>query len=265
MNYVLVSLGRTPDHLKYCLQQILTIDKEKTLYLITDQNIVCDKVIVLNVNDFVLPDIGNYLKHDPDPLWYTSLLRIFYLDAFLKIKKEPIIHFDNDVLIFYPSSVVDLYTQNEVYITPHKNTEYAFGFSIIKNADKFNALTERIYNLILLGEQKVKEMLTETHEMSLLGYCGKDLIKDLPVHPSLFAPYGDFIFDPSSYGQFVDGTPNGHTPGFIDETQLVGDCLKKYPPVINFINKAPMLDFEEKTYKIYNLHVHTKRLNRYGT
>lgn len=263
MNYVLVSLGRTPDHLKHCLQQILTVDEEKTLYLITDQNIICDKVTVLNVNDFVLPDIGNYLKYNPDPLWYTSLLRIFYLNAFLKIKKEPIIHFDNDVLIFYPSSVVDLYTQNEVYITPHKNTEYAFGFSVIKNADKFNTLTERIYNLILLGEQKVKELLTETHEMSLLGYCGKDLIKDLPVHPYLTRTFSDFIFDPSSYGQFIDGTPAGHLPEFIDNSQLVGSVFKKYPPKITFIDKKPYLYYASGIYRLYNLHIHTKQLQKF--
>lgn len=263
MNYVLVSLGPTPKHLKNCLQQILTIDRNKTVYLITDQNIICNDITIININEFVLPDLGNYFKHNPDPLWYTSLLRIFYLNAFLQIKKEPIIHFDNDVLIYYPSSVIDLYTKNEIYITPHKTTEYTFGFSVLKNIEKFNILTEKIYNFVLLGEQKVKEVLQETHEMSLLGACSKDLIKDLPTHPFFTRTFGDFIFDPSSYGQFIDGTPAGHLPGFIDNTQLVGSVFNKYPPKINFIDKKPYLYYGGGIYKLYNLHIHTKQLQKF--
>lgn len=265
MNYVLVSLGPTPKHLKNCLQQILTIDRNKIVYLITDQNILCNGITIININEFVLPDLGNYFKHNPDPLWYTSLLRIFYLNAFLQIKKEPIIHFDNDVLIYYPSSVLDTYTENEIYITPHKTTEYTFGYSVLKNIEKFNTLTEKIYNFVLLGEQKIKEMLQETHEMSLLGACKNNLIKDLPVHPALSQSFENFIFDPSSYGQFIDGTPNGHSPGFIDETQLVGNCFKKNPPVIKFANNKPVLVFQEKEYKLYNLHMHSKNLQKYET
>jgi len=263
MNYVLVSLGPTPNHLKFCLKQILTIDNTKNIYLITDQNILIEGVTVLNTNEFNLPDTGNYLKHNQDPLWYTSLLRIFYLNAFLQLKKEPVIHFDNDVLIFQPSFIADLYTENENYITPHKTTEYTFGFSVLKNVEKFNTLTERIYNLIQLGEQKVKEMFTETHEMRLLGHCGKDIIKDLPVHPYCARPYRDNIFDPSSYGQFVDGTPAGHSPGFTDSTQLVGSIFEKYYPKITFIDKKPHLFYADSTYKIYNLHIHTKQLQKF--
>jgi hypothetical protein len=262
MNYVLVSLGPTPPHLRSCLRQILSVDTTSKIYLITDQNIVIENVNIINKNDLSIPDIGNYLKYNPDPLWYTSLLRIFLLNTFIQNKKEPTIHFDNDVLVYYPSSVINNITENKVYITPHKKTEFTFGFSVIKNFSCFNDITKKIYSLILQGEGKVKEMLGETHEMRLLGYCGHDLITPLPVHPT-FIPNTQYIFDPSSYGQFIDGTPNGHSPGFIDSTQIVGGCLQKTPPNIIFKNKKPLLVFNKKEYKIYNLHVHSKNLQKY--
>jgi len=263
MNYVLVSIGSTPQHLKYCIRQILAIDPNTPVYLITDQNVLIDGVNILRTEEFNLPDIGSYLRNNPDPLWYTSLLRIFYINAFSLIKKETLIHFDNDVLIYYPSCTLKPYLQKQNYITPHKTTEYTFGFSVINNAEKFNTLTEKIYELVLNGENYVKGLIGETHEMSLLGHCGKNLLTRLPVHPLLSRPFGDFIFDPSSYGQFIDGTPAGHLPGFIDETQYVGKAFKQYPPDIFYLYKKPHLNYGGGTYRIYNLHIHTKQLQKF--
>ena len=74
--------------------------------------------------------------------------------------------------------------------------------------------------------------------MRLIGFYGHDLITKLPVYPNT-ETYGNFIFDPSSYGQYLDGTPNGHSPGFIDKEQIAlacniavtKDALQPYLPV----------------------------------
>jgi hypothetical protein len=267
MNYVLVSLGKTPNHLKSCIQQIINVDSNKPIFLITDQNIqnyFSNKLTIINANELKMPDIGNYFKYDSNPLWYTSLLRVFYLNAFLQIKKEPLIHFDNDVLVYYSANIANNLTQDGVYLTPHKTTEYTFGYSVIKNIDKFSALTEKIYDTVLQGEQKIRSMLDQPHEMRLLGYCGKDIITPLNVHPYT-DPSCEYIFDPSSYGQFVDGTPNGHSSGFIDPSQFVGEIFTRFTPQVIFNNKRPILVFNNKEYKIFNLHIHSKRLSLYET
>jgi len=265
MNYVLVCLNSVPDHLKYCIRQILKVDTSSTITLITDMKIKADNIEIISCKDLNLPDLSKYFIRNDDPLWITSLMRIFIINEYLKISKNSIIHFDNDVLIFYPYETIKDQITSQVYITPHKHTEYTFGYSIIQNLEKFNLLTEKILDMVYLGEKRVRELITEPHEMSLLGKCGKNIITDLPVHPSIDEPMNNFIFDPSSYGQFVGGTPNGHAPGFVDEAQLVGSCFKLYPPCIKFVEKKPVLDFNSNSYKIFNLHIHSKQLDKYVT
>jgi hypothetical protein len=166
------------------------------------------------------------------------------------------------VLVYYSSNnLIDL--EDENYLTQHKTTEYTFGFSVFKNLDKFNNLVENLYNLILIGEQNVRQLLGETHEMRLLGHCGANLITPLPGHPKLTTPFNNFIFDPSSYGQFIDGTPAGHPPGFIDKSQLIGSVFDLEQPTIYFQDKKPILIYKEKDYKIFNLHMHSKKLQKY--
>ena len=262
MNYVLVSLGCIPHHLPYCIDQLQTLGDGNKIILCTDIPFNRDGVETININELDIINPGNYLRNNPDPLWFTSLYRVFVLNAYFNKTKEPFVHFDNDVLVFYSSNNLnDLASEN--YLTPHKSSEYTFGFSVFKNLDKFNELTKRIYNLIEMGEPYVKQLLNETHEMRLLGHCGSDLIKSLPGHPMISEPYKDFIFDPSSYGQFVDGTPAGHPPGFIDKGQLLGSILAQEQPTIFLQDKKPILTYKEKNYKIFNLHVHSKNLQKF--
>jgi hypothetical protein len=262
MNYVLVSLGSIQSHLYDCIKQLQSLNDGNKIILCTDVNFYCNGVDVVNVNDLNIVNPGDYLRHNPDPLWFTSFYRIFVLNAFFNATKTPFVHFDNDVLTFYSSNnLIDL--DNENYLTPHKITEFTFGYSVFKNLVKFNELTNKIYDLTRQGESYIKQLLGETHEMRLLGHCGADLIKSLPGHPAISEPYQDFIFDPSSYGQFIDGTPAGHSPGFIDKSQLLGSVLDQEQPTITFRDKKPILSYNNKDYKIFNLHIHSKNLQRF--
>jgi hypothetical protein len=262
MNYVLVSLGSIQSHLYDCIKQLQSLNDGNKIILCTDVDFYCNGVDVVNVNDLDIRPIGSYLKYDPDPLWHTSLYRIFVLNAFFNRTNAPFVHFDNDVLVYYSSNnLTDLDDNN--YLTQHKTTEYTFGFSVFKHPVKFNRLVENIYNLITTGEQNVKQLLGETHEMRLLGHCGIDLITPLPGHPKIATSFNNYIFDPSSYGQFIDGTPAGHPPGFINKEQLIGDIFDQEQPTITFRDKKPILTYKEKDYKIFNLHVHSKRLQKF--
>jgi len=267
-NFVLIHIGNTlPSYLKLCIQQIQTTNKNADIILATNLNVEAPGINCINTNKLQLKDTGSYFQHNPDPLWITSLKRIFILDNIIqKFNLKNTVHFDNDVLIYYNIDEIKDKLVQPLYLTPHKKSEFTFGFSFAKTTDALSLLSENIHKLILLGEDRVKRLTgDETHEMRLLGYVNNNIIIPLPVHPKINEPINNFIFDPSSYGQFLNGTPNGHLPGFIDEMQLAGSCFKQHPPNIRFFNKKPILDFDSNTYKIFNLHIHNKELHKYVT
>ena len=264
MDYVLIYLGSVPPHVSDCINQIRKVDPSAKIYFCSnDSTFAHDAVIKISTEELPIPKIGNYFSGSKDPLWVTSLLRIFYLNAMLQKFKQPFIHFDCDVLIYIPYSEIEKNIQSGIYITQHTHRQYAFGYSVITDYDKFNILSNIIHSMVLNGTDYVSRVTNDhPNEMTLLYHCGKDLINPLPVHPEI-GSFGDVIFDPSSYGQFIGGTPNGHSPGFVDKDQLIGNILIKNTTKISFENRIPYVSYNDKTFRIANLHIHCKKLESY--
>lgn len=268
MIYFLTHLGSNfPNYTEYCIRQINKKDANSKIYLCGDiqPTFIESDYTFINSRDLDITLDNSYLANEPDPLWRTSLMRIFAVNSFMQKENiEGIIHFDNDVMIYSDFAEMQNKFNRRNYITPHKHTEYAFGFSYLNNKDDFNTLTERIKELIRSGDYNVRRLTGgQSHEMRLLNFCGGSLIEPLPVHPEL-GNINSFIFDPSSYGQFIGGTPNGHHPGFIDNTQLVGSYFKTFPEI--YYNKEEDIYYYNycgKQYKIFNLHIHSKKLKDY--
>jgi hypothetical protein len=268
MIYLLTHIGgKFPEHVKYSIRQIHRKNSNCTIYLCGDikPDFIDEKYTFIHTSELNIP-YTNYLINEPNPLWYGSLMRIFLINSFMqKENVEGIIHFDNDVMIYSDFTKLINQLDRKNYITPHKYTEYTFGFSYLNNKDEFNILTDRIIETIAHGESKVRQITgDEIHEMRLLGLCGTDLISPLPVHPEI-GSINEFIFDPSSYGQYIGGTPNGHSPGFIDKTQLVGNYFSEQKPDIIYNPEDEIFHYRyaDKIYKIFNLHVHSKKLEMF--
>jgi hypothetical protein len=261
MDYVLIYLGSVSPHVTDCINQIHKVDPSAKIHLCTnDDKFNHEFINKILTRDLPIPSIGNYFSGSKDPLWVTSLLRIFYLNAIVQKLKTPVVHFDCDVLIYLPFSEIESHIQSGIYITQHTHKQYAFGYSVITDFEKFHTLCKRIYHLVLTGTDNVQRITNDhPNEMTLLYHCGKDLISNLPVHPEL-GSFTDIIFDPSSYGQFIGGTPNGHAPGFVDPNQLIGSILTKNETKIFVENKLPYVSFNGKTFRIANLHIHSKKL-----
>ena len=267
MKYFLVHLGSPfPKYVTHCVNQIYKHDNQAEVLLCGDiyPEFINNKFNFVNANELDLPSF-DYLKDDPCPLWHTALMRVFVINAFMqKTGTEGLIHFDNDVMIFGDFNKIKKNFNRKNYITPHKKTEYTFGFSYLNNKEEFNALTNEIYKTVLLGERKVRQLTgDEAHEMRLLGYCANNLIEDLPVHPSM-GSIENCIFDPSSWGQYAGGTPDGFSPGFIDPKQLVGSILteNKETPVLLYKPETDTyhLKYDNDVYQVFNLHIHSKKL-----
>jgi hypothetical protein len=268
MIYFLTHLGCDfPAYIEYCVKQIIKKDSNFKIYICgdTEPKFIKEKYTFINSRELDIPTNSSYMVNDPNPLWRNSILRIFAINSFMQKENiEGIIHFDNDVMVYEDFTKIQNKFGRKNFITPHKHTEYSFGFSYLNNKDDFNILTQRINELINLGENNVRKLTgDETHEMRLLNFCGKDLIEPLPVHPAI-NNMENFIFDPSSYGQYIGGTPNGHAPGFIDKTQLVGSHFKVTPHIL-YSKKEDIFyyGYNNELYKIFNLHVHSKNLKNF--
>ena len=269
MNYLLVHIGtQLPSYIVECINQILFIDSRATIYLCTDQetNHISNEVVIVNINTLTLPSLHGFFQEDSNPLWWTSLYRIFIINSFLnEYQISGIVHFDNDVLIYKDFSELLPMLSNEVYVTPHTNTEFTFGFSYINNKEKYNIICDNIYNIILQGEDTARHLTgDQIHEMRLLHYSGKNYITPLPVHPSL-GNISNSIFDPSSYGQFFGGTHSEGIPGYTENSHIVGPLIRNTQQDLYFDNGHPKIIYESIKYDIANLHIHSKNLSNFIT
>ena len=88
MNYILFNLGKIPDYFKETVNTILSVDKNANVYVGCNENIDLQNCNVLNINEFNSTE-SNYLdknnfykgtNYESNPLWLTSLKRIFYLN-----------------------------------------------------------------------------------------------------------------------------------------------------------------------------------------
>jgi len=293
MNFILIHIAipqkyTFPSHFKYCVQQIRATNPNSIIYILTNLPINTNEshIKIININDLQIPDIGDYYKYDPmGELFRNALLRIFYLEAFMKkYNIIDVIHFDNDVLIYENmDNISDCLKQFDFLMTSHFKTEYVFGFSYLKNVLPLTQLNNKLLKLVVLGEHRLQQIITDCmpHEMRLLAYINEHsnpkIINNLPILP--FGEGSDnfsifkMCFDPSSYGKHLTGS-HELTPTHLnyaptkkyfgtEKHHLIGQALINNKINVDFENKHPILEVQNNKYKICNLHIHTKELEKY--
>ena len=89
MNYILFNYGETPDHIKYTLNTIKSVDQNSDIYFLSNRKNNFKNLINLSFSDF--PSLNekrdfliDYYKETPYskekyPLFFTSVLRIYAL------------------------------------------------------------------------------------------------------------------------------------------------------------------------------------------
>lgn len=269
MNFVLIHIGnQLPSHIKHCIKQIQHTNPLCNIYLIT--NIALDRVgdvKIINTANIKIPNIGTYYQNDPmGALFRTAMLRLFYLEAVsLQFNIQNIIHLDNDVLIYDDINAIRYELQkHSLCLTSPNEKECVFGFSYIKNHKSLETLNAELLKLIRLGEHTLEKHIgSMPHEMRLISLINNNynnkLITKLPTLPTAPA-YKNFkyCFDPSSYGQHLGGKPLEIHHHDIDE-QIYRNQL-----AIEF-NKVPIIKTPTGNHRLFNLHIHNKKLENYIT
>jgi len=281
MNYLLFHLGELPKHFYICVNNILSVDKQAKIYLASDKKINIKNVNVININEFDnLVDKKNQILSmykdtnlENNPLWHTSFLRVFALMTISSnFELKQFVHFDNDVLIYEPFNKIDekrAISNNKINITQHDIKNLVFGYSYFdsyENLKYLNDFFEKVLNNHIEFANNFNRGKS-LNEMRILNLALENNPNSFSILPSL--PYqGEIIFDPASYGQFLNGTDlkRGNyvfKRRYISTNQIVGRELKSKRISVKFENSRPIVNFENKPCRLMNLHVHSKNLNKY--
>ena len=281
MNYLLFHVGELPKHFYTCVNNILSVDKQARIYLASDKKINIKNVKVVNINEF---DSLEYKKKQilsmykdtnlaMNPLWYTSFLRVFALITVSRnIELKQFVHFDNDVLIYEPFYKIDekrVISKNKINITQNDEKNLVFGYSYFDSYENLNYLND-FFEKVLNNHTEFANNFNRgknLNEMRILSLALEHNPNSFSILPSL--PYqGEIIFDPASYGQFLNGTDlkrGNHIfkRRYISTNQTVGRELKSKRISVKFENGRPVVIFENKPFDLMNLHVHSKNLNKF--
>tara|TARA_B100000965_G_scaffold404668_1_gene436157 strand:+ start:2785 stop:3648 length:864 start_codon:yes stop_codon:yes gene_type:complete len=278
VNYVLVSIGTIPSYINKTINSILTVDKDAKIFLGSDQKTDFKNIETINLEDIVSEqtkkiknnDIFKGTIYESNPLWSTSLLRIFYLrDIQKELNLEPLIHFDNDILIYKPyEELKEYFDFSKFNITPASKNRLIFGYSFIPNHDIFNKLCESLDNKIEEGIDKDWEFnnFSPPNEMDLMGMIYNKESSYFNFLPIL--PYdSSIIFDPLSYGMYIDGSHTNprrfYSRRQVDFNDVIGVELYSKRIETKFVNSNPIVYWDDQTFEMSNLHIHSKRFDKF--
>ncbi len=285
MNYILFNYGETPDHIKYTLNTIKSVDQNSDIYFLSNRKNNFKNLNNLSFSDF--PSLNekrdfliDYYKETPYskekyPLFFTSVLRIYALyEISNKLKIESFIHFDNDVLIYKSFDELNknnLFIKDRINITKTNFNDLIFGYSYFPNHTLINKLINE-FDIVLKNIDFYTKHYgkgSPLHEMRMLNIVkesNEDIFNILPSLP--YSSDKNIIFDPASYGQFFNGMH--HRRGnyifkrrWVNTKDIVGREIKSKRIKPKFLNSSPVVQYKNKNVSLSNLHIHSKNLNKF--
>lgn len=279
MNYVLILINYFPEYIKHVINSILSVDKDSKVILCHNSKtqINIHNVISVNLEDLNsdLLDEFNNLNifkdsiYEENQLWKTSLQRIFYLNEVIQqLDLSNVIHFDNDVIIYKPFSDLESSIQKEkINITPYNLNKFTFGYSFIKDKSLASRLSDETIKFYKEGKKSDWDFnngkpLNEMEALKSISLNNPTLFHLLPTLPY----QNNIIFDPAGYGQYIDGThgnpKKAFQRGYTSNNDPIGVEITSKRMTVKF-KSEPTVNWEGKKFTIANLHVHSKRLDKF--
>ncbi len=278
MNYILILIDYSPDYIRYTINTILSIDKDAQIYILSNKKLDYKNTKYINLNDIKSDKISEFLSLDiyensifqDNPLWKTSALRVLYLAEIKKLLNiNSYVHFDNDVLIYKPyNEIKQIFQKDKLNITRASFKNIIFGYSFIGEGEYLSKLSDLFLDEIKYGinHNWAFNNGKPSNEMQMLGSINKKNKNIFNLLPIL--PYeGDIVFDPSSYGQYIDGThakpKKLFQKGHVGLDTFIGVEIVAKRIKVKFKKGLPTLFWDGNEYDIANLHIHSKRLDKF--
>jgi hypothetical protein len=276
---ILIHTGKIfPIHINDCIENLLNfnIDVHFILSNKLHSNVKNFDIKLINVEDYIDDKYKTFkLKnHDlnyKDNFWERTSTRFFLLNNYVgKNNIENFFHIENDVLIF-----TDLISENQIL----NNLNYDMNIIIDSNERSIPSIIWVRNNIILNLLSEYIYMNNHNNDMRnlFLFYLeNKDKVSNLPILPpnsnirynSNFNYSNNFekftsIFDGAAIGQYLGGIDNTDydTIGYVSPDSIFDVSNFDYC----WENGLPYMIHNEIKIKINNLHIHSKKLNKFKT
>lgn len=272
MNYVFYYFGKVPRHVEYSLNSVMNSDPDSTIFFCSEEKVSLKNVQHVSPSNIrsdltkTIHELNYFNKGDQNPLWASSMMRMFYINDLAKsLKLESYVHFDSDVICYKPYKELSPYFDNlKLNITPMMQDFLVFGYSFIPNIDVYNEILNEVAEILNKSDYYEKHFyngnrLTEMKTLYIAYLQKPELFNLLPVLPG-----DNIIFDPGSYGQYLGGVHyKKFSKKYINKDHIVGKALENKEIQIFTKNKVPKVEKNGATYELANLHVHKKNLSKF--
>ena len=270
MKIILVTVGNFQEYILDNIKNLLLFNNND-ITVITNKEFFYNfdnyQITLINCND--LSDNNFNINSQLDKgfrngFWHYCSLRLFYVYSYIKINNlENCIHLENDVLTYINfDSIKNNFKENKVYATFDSYTRVIPGIIYIPNYQSFKPIIDN-YNIKL-------------NDMENLVKYDESIILPLPIFPiidndiikfnKLFFDF-NLIFDAAAIGQYLGGVDprniSGDTRGFINETCLIKYNKYKFEWIKIDNLFIPHIIINNNKYRICNLHIHSKNLNKF--
>ena len=223
---------------------------------------------------------NSYISNLPGREWLfvRAFERFFILKNCMdlyNLKDVFFVELDN-LLYENPSNWLPIFSQKDLAFLFDNKTRCSSGIAYIKNTTALQALLDGFVDY--LDIHKVKDVcLNEMDGLYWFYTKSSENVYILPTHwkadhistryTEHFGEFGDSIFDSAPYGIFLFGEDYCHTQGErIRGTKWKGSELDVTPYVYTWKKddqgrNIPYVVYENKEYKLNNLHIHCKELH----
>lgn len=276
MDYIFYYKGTINSHIYESLNSVLSNDVAARIFFCSDQVIQSksERFKLININEIKSDLIGEidklekFERLDNNPLWKTSLMRVFYIyEIAQNLKLNSFVHFDSDVLIYKSyKELIKNFSQSKVNITQLSKDMLIFGYCYVANLDSYKKICESI---IEIYEKKSYyestyydgKSLVEMRSLYLAYLLNPDLFNILPTLPT---KNENILFDPLSYGQYLGGRHyKKFSKGYLDRDHLTYDEMKSKKVVPKYKKGKSYIVHNKINIDLANLHVHSKNLSKY--
>lgn len=276
MKIILVCIGVFQEYIVHNIKQ-LYLHKNNDIVVITERNFFSKfqdykNIQLIDIQDLYSECIQTFENKSTldrqfrSGFWYNCSLRFFYIYIYMKeYNVNNIIHIENDVMIYQNlDQLSTLFDKTKIYLTFDSLSRVIPGIMFIPDHKTFKQILDR-YDV-------------NSNDMVNFGsFINADFVEYLPIIPDIDTRMNVFnknfkifnaIFDAAAIGQYIGGIDKRNDPndtrGFVNET-----CVVQFDKYEFYWQKneqdlwEPYIQFNGKTIKIVNLHIHSKMLHNF--
>ena len=216
---------------------------------------------------------------------YTSERFLYLWDLMEAYSLENVFHLENDNMLY--ADLEPLLPQFQKHYpgigAKFDNEERCIpGFLWVANCNAMKPLAkyfvkkapERLSDMVVMAQYRKEQSVQSIDALPIImpSYLSKYSLESPHHHktdrPQTYSNHSEIfnaIFDAAAIGQFLGGIdpihPN-HEPGFINESCLFNPSFLEYQWIVDKQGRSvPCALFQGQSYKIINLHIHSKRLH----